>query len=158
MLLLKTRHSEDFDPLTSPLDRSRSPYAESYPDYPERCHQLASLVGCDSFLWCYPAERQIPFYEGVKLVEWVIEVNDERILGSVDDARWFQYVKGGDRLPRSVFSKSRPPSEERSVLVAYPLKREELVRKTVFGFISPTEAHVVSVEDFQAGTLESSQD
>jgi hypothetical protein len=78
--------------MSSPLDRSRSPYAESYPDYPERCHQLASLVGCDSFLWCYP------------------------------------------------------------------LRREELVRKTVFGFISPTEAHVVSVEDFQAGTLESSQD
>ncbi|MBL7153339.1 MAG: hypothetical protein ISS79_06455 [Phycisphaerae bacterium] len=150
MLLLKTRHSEDFDPLSSPLDRSRSPYAESYDDYPARCQNLAALVGYDSFLWCYPAERQIPFYEGVKLVEWVIEVSDERILGSVDDARWVQYVKGGDRLPRSVFSKSRPPSEERSILVAYPLKREELVSKTVFEFISPTEANVVSVDDFRA--------
>jgi len=146
----KTRHSEDFDPLSSPLDRNRSPFAECYDDYPAKCQDLAALVGCDSFLWCYPVECQIPHYEEVKPVEWLIEVSEKRILGSVDDARWCQYLRGGKRLPISVFSKSRPPCEGRSALVAFPLEREELVRKTVFEFISPTEASIVSVEDFRA--------
>lgn len=148
MPLLKTRQSEDFDPLRGPLDRSRSPYAESFDDYPAKCADIAALVGTDSFLWCYPEKRPFQFYEGVKPVEWVINVSDNRVLGFVDDERWFQYVKEGDYLPRSVFSASRPPVDEYSVLVNFPLRKEELVRKTVFEFISPTEAKIVSEEDF----------
>ena len=148
MPFLKTRHSADFDPSRGPLDRSRSPYAESFNDYPDKCTVLASLVGTDSFLWCYPMEYPFRFYECAKPVEWMINVSDNRVLGFVDDERWFQYVKDGDYLPRSVFSASGPPAKECSILVSFPLSKEELVRKTVFQFISPTKAKIVSKEDF----------
>lgn len=145
----KTRHSEDFDLLSDALDRRRSPYAESYSDYPTRCQHLASLVGSDTFIWCIPGRHKFRAYEHEKPVEWVINVSEERILGFVDEARWYQYLAGGDHLAGSVFSTSRPPSEEYSVLVAYPLRREELVRKIVFDIISIEEANVASVEDFR---------
>lgn len=146
MPFLKTRHSADFDPLCGPLDRSRSPYAESFDDYPDKCAVLASLVGTDPFLWCYPMKYRIRYYEGVKPVEWMIKVSGNRVLGFVDDERWLQYLKDGDYLPRSVFSAFRPPAKECSILVTFPLRKEELVRKIVFQIISPTEAKIVSEE------------
>lgn len=148
MPFLKTRHSVDFDPSCDPLDRSRSPYTESFNDYSDKCAVLASLVGADSFLWCYPVEHSFRSYESVKPVEWIINVSDKRVLGFVDDERWCQYLEDGNYLPQSVFSTSGSPAKECSILVSFPLNKEELISKTVFQFISSTKAKIVSKEDF----------
>ena len=148
MHLLLTRHSFDFDPVTCELDPAQSPYAECYDEYTKKRHELARLVGTDMFLWCIPAKHKFDFFENVKLVEWKIRVSDNRILGFVNDSRWFQYLEGKDDLPRSAFSASNPPQEKYSVLVEFPLKREELVSKTVFRFKSSREAEILSEENF----------
>lgn len=148
MHLLLTRHSLKFNPLGCELDSAQSPYADCYHDYPKKRHELARLVGTDMFLWCIPASCKFDFFEHVKLVEWKIRVSDERILGFVNDSRWFQYLEGKDDLPRSAFSASNPPTEKYSILVKFPLRRDELVSKTVFRFKSPTDAEILSEENF----------
>lgn len=149
MPLLKTRHSVEFNPLCGPLNRSRSPYAESYDEYPVKCENLAKLVGTNSFLWCIPKEIQFEYYEQAKPVEWEINVNNSRrILGFVNDCIWLQYLNKGGLLPINVFSSSQPPSSDYSVLVKFPLLKEERIRKTVFKVIEPTKAHIISQESF----------
>ena len=149
MLLLKTRHSKEFDPLCGPLNRSLSPYAESYDEYPVKCENLAKLVGTNAFLWCIPKEMPFEYYEQAKPVEWEINVIDnERRLGFINDCIWHQYLKKGGLLPINVFSSSQPPSSDYSVLVKFPILKEELICKKVFKVIEPTKAEVISKESF----------
>jgi len=93
-----------------------------------------------------PAAREFPRYEFVKPVEWKIEVHDNRILGFVDDKRWDEYLKGTGSLARGVFSHSCPPAHEHeySVLVKFPLRKEELRCKTVFRIATPDQATILS--------------
>jgi len=148
MHLLLTRHSLKFDPLDCELDPKQSPYADCYPDYAKKRSKLARLVGTESFLWCISANQKFHVYGSDKPVEWEIKVDDNRVLGFVNDNIWFRYLEGNDSLPRTVFCASKPPAEEYSVLVKFPLKQEELVCKRVFRFVNPDKAEIISEEKF----------
>ena len=84
----------------------------------------------------------------IKPVEWEIGVHRDRILGYVNDDRWDQFLKDGEYLPSGVFSACHPQTPNSSVLVAFPLRQEELVRKIVYDIENPHDAKVVSVEEF----------
>ena len=102
------------------------------------------------FLWCLPAARPFPRHEIAKPVEWVIKVRANRILGFVDDKKWDEYLKDKGPLDREVFAAVPPPAHEHeySVLVTFPLQKEELVCKTVFEFVTPDEAKIRGKEKF----------
>ena len=140
MTLLRTRHSLEFNPLSSPLDPDLSPYAESYEDYKTKRQDLGRLVGTNDFIWCIPASRDFRHYEIIKPAEWVIQVRDSRILGYICDQNWFDYLEGRRSDLEGVYFQDNPPEYEYSVLVDYPLQQDEIKAMRIFRFIDPDHA------------------
>lgn len=143
-MLLRTRHSIGFDIVTDVLDRNKSPYTENYEGYTAKCNALAVLIGQENYIWCVPEDRPFEFYESEKPVEWLIDVDCNRILGYVDEGEWLSFLNNDEsHLPGSVFSESQPASGIYSVIVPCPLKENEILKKTVFNYKAPKSAEVV---------------
>ena len=143
MTLLRTRHSLEFDPLSSPLKQDLFPYAESYDDYKDKRNDLGQLVGTTNFIWCIPESMTFKYYESIKPVEWIIQVSDSRIRGFAHDQNWFDYLEGRRSSLEGVYFPDRPPEGEYSVLVDYPLQKEEVKQMKIFRFIDPHHADVL---------------
>ena len=141
-----TRHAENFVLTNGQIDAARSPYAEQYPNYPQRAAALARVIGTDQFLWAVEAKRGFCFYEEIKPVEWEVIMSEERVLGYVDDEKWFAFVKGQYSTTPSCFSRNRLVGTSTSVLLPFPLRREELICRRVFKVNNPHCAIVVREE------------
>ena len=148
MTLLRTRHSLEFDLLSSPLEQDLFPYAESYDDYEDKRNDLGQLVGTINFIWCIPASRIFRKYEIIKPVEWVIQVSDSRIRGYVHDQNWFDYLEGKSSSLEGVYFPDSPPKDEYSVIVDYPLQKEEIKEMKIFRFIDPDHADILCEKHF----------
>jgi hypothetical protein len=134
---LKTRHSRDFSLCgeNGELDPSQSPYLVAYPEvYEAKRKVLSDYLHTSQFLWCINARRDFPAYEIQKPVEWIVEVEESRIIGCVNEERWLQFLENG-HLPLSFFaSKSGNiwSGASISLLVAYPLRPEEIIKWRLF--------------------------
>ena len=145
-----TRHSEGFLLTEGGVDPTLSPYAEGFPDYPNKVAALRRVVNVEQFLWAIEATRCFPHYEMSKPVEWEVSVSEERVIGYIDDELWFAFVEG--RLPElpSCFSKLPPACERFSVLLPFPLNPSEVLVKRVYCVKTPDKAFVVSEEAMTA--------
>lgn len=150
MISLRTRHCLLFDPTSSELDPNLSPYADSYTDYNSKRIELGRLIGTNDFIWCIPATRTFKFHEIIKPVEWEIRVSDNRILGYVDEQRWFDYLEGRISSLSGVYFRSSVPNSDYSVLVIYPLTQNEIVKMTIFRFITPEKAEILCERTFSS--------
>jgi len=137
---LKTRHSKDFSLCggTGPLDHSRSPYALTFSAdvYVDKCRVLSDYIDTDQFLWCIADSRDFPEYECQKPMEWIIKVNNNRIVGCVNESRWSRFLSGKEDLQVGCFASKFPRSwsgDPSSYLVAYPLQSAEIVEWRLYG-------------------------
>ena len=141
-----------------PLDPSKSPYTLAYTRevYTAKRKVLHEHVGTSQFLWCIPASRSFPYYESQKPVEWCIDMEPSRVLGYVKEDRWSEFLAGREMEPDEFFSPTpKWADHEVSVLAAYPVKRDELISRTVFDIRDTDEATVVQQEAFQDSLLAS---
>lgn len=148
MILLRTRHCLEFNPTSSPLDPDLCPYADSYDDYTIKRKALGQLVGTDDFIWCIPKERQFAKYEMIKPVEWIIQVNEDRVRGYVHDQNWFDYLEGRKASHEEVYFTDYPPEAEYSVLVDYPLREDDIIEMKIFQIIDPNHAGILCQRHF----------
>lgn len=149
-LILITRHSADFDPLGEQLYPGLSPYTESFHDYVQKRYELAQLVGTDQFIWCVDERCPLRHYESVKPIEWHIKVDVARILGFVSDHQWDAFLKGHADHADGVLSRVYPPGNGYSVLVRFPIRRDELVKRIRYHVHSPDKADIVEEEFFDS--------
>ena len=146
--LLRTRHATAFDLLGSHLlDPARSPYTDYFTTYVECRATLSTVLGTNQFLWCIDATREFPYYEAFKPIEWLIRVSPERILGFVREVPWYRFLRGVALDIDQIYSPNQP-GEASSILVPYPLRRDELVRRTHFEWVTLTKANIISDEAF----------
>ncbi|MEN6576692.1 MAG: hypothetical protein ABFD90_10140 [Phycisphaerales bacterium] len=132
MMRLKTRHSRDFSLCgeCAELDPSQCPYVLAYPDvYEAKRKVLSDYLQTSQFLWCIDARRDFLAYESQKPMEWIIEVEESRIVGCVNEDRWLQFLENG-HVPLVSFA-SRSGNIWRgapiALLAAYPLRPEEII-------------------------------
>jgi hypothetical protein len=144
-----TRHPEGFSLTSGHLDQHCSPYAASYPSYPEKIAALAQVIGTDQFLWVIDIARGFPHYEMCKLAEWEVEVPEARILGYIDEDQWFAFVQSDSRVLPPCFSADRLEIGQVSVLLPFPLHCHEIVLRRVYRWISPDKADILSEVKFQ---------
>ena len=130
-------------------DLTRCGYEEFHPGYTARRERLAEVVTTSEFLWCVPAERGLPYYEQDKLVEWTLRMTTDRILGFVHVERWSEFFDGKDIPLADIYYSPDPPADgEADVLVSYPFRDGEVIRRVQYRFIDPKHADVVADDIF----------
>jgi hypothetical protein len=122
-----TRHSEGFSLTNGRIECGLSPYVESFPNYAQKSASLAGIVGTSQFLWAVEASKGFKHVESDKPVEWLVRVPDDGIIGYIDNAKWMEVLAERSADVNCCFSKSRPASGSFSVLLRYPLRREEVI-------------------------------
>jgi hypothetical protein len=151
-----TRHADGFILTAGKIEPGRCTYAEfAYPGYVQKRAALSETVGVDQFLWAIEATRKFPHYEMTKPVEWLVRLDEKRLLGYVDDNRWFRFLQGQLPYVYGCFRRDRPTNGDFSVLLPFPLRPCEVVRRRVYKFLSPDRAllvedKMVSQTDFGA--------
>lgn len=114
-----TRHSEDFDICTNAVDPSKSPYARE-PDYAAKVTALYQQLGVASAIWTTREADRPKYFEKCKPVEYVLEVDEGRVIGYVDELIWREYLCG-ERHDFTAFSKTPMKYETTSILLSTPL-------------------------------------
>jgi hypothetical protein len=143
MILLRTRHSLHFNPLSSKIEPDKSPYASMYTDYKSKRMEIGKLIGTNDFIWCIPLARSFKHYEKIKPVEWEIQVSNNRILGYVNDEEWVNYLEERSTSVSKIYYHSPPPASNYSVLVSYPLIQNEIVKTTIFRIITSDKVEII---------------
>ncbi|MHC4327506.1 MAG: hypothetical protein ACYSWW_05225 [Planctomycetota bacterium] len=137
-----TRHSLEFNPVLSPLAPNLCPYADRF-NYVNKRKELGRLVGTNEFIFCIPLSCPFKFYESFKPVEWVIQIPDSRIRGYVHEQNWFDYLDGKKSNLEGVYFEDNPHGIEYSVLVDYPLQKDEIMVMRIFRFIDSQHAEIL---------------
>jgi hypothetical protein len=148
MATFLTRHSEDFILTEGRIDPSRSPYTESFDAYTARVATLARIVGAGQFLWAVEAITGFRVYEMCKPVEWEIVISPNRIIGYIDDEKWFAILNGESTDLSLCFSASRPQIRQFSVLLPFPLRVGEITCRRTFHVENPHKACLLHEESF----------
>ena len=119
-----TRHPEDFDIFTEHVDSGRSSYVTTFSSYTGKIAAFYRELGVTSAIWAIPEHHGFQLVEYDKPVEYVLEVNDDRIIAYVDDASWTAYLSG----QHDTFRYSTTPEhyELTSLLIRPPLRRSEV--------------------------------
>ncbi len=133
---------------------SKSPFAESYPDYPDKIHTLAKQIGTTQFLWAVEQARDFKHHEIAKPVEWVVGLSAKRILGYVDVEKWFAFLEGRDVTLSMCFSKTLPKRGDTNVILPFPLFRKEVLIKRVRDVRTPDDASILSEQVCTTMTLQ----
>lgn len=135
---LLTRHPDTFDILADRIDPARSIYAKYVRNYPEKVRQLCKDLEVRAAIWTVPEEKRFPICEPGKDIEYLIDVELNRVVAWVDESSWWDYVLG--RATRFQYS-SRPQNYKHvSVLVAAPLREEEILE---WRRLCPGAGHIV---------------
>jgi hypothetical protein len=124
-VLLTTRHSDDFDILTTFREPAESPYSH-YETYVPRVTAFYAELGVKSALWTVFAEDAPLYVETDKTIEYLIDVAESRIIAYVDEIVWSPYVTGETDGPFCSFSRTPVRYAETSILVALPLQSYEV--------------------------------
>ncbi len=119
-----TRHCEGFDICAQTVDSSKSPYARAQPDYVAKVTAFYQQLGVDSAIWTTPEAEPLKYLETCKPVEYVLEVDERRVIAYVDESTWSDYLYGkrGD----FTFSKTPVQYEVTSILVSPPVTPAEV--------------------------------
>jgi hypothetical protein len=134
-LRVTTRHSEDFDIFSATIDPSKSPYSNlnGISNYCEKVKSLYAQLRVQSAIWTTPESDPPESFEPAKPLEYLLEINEDRVLAWIDEFTWTEYLRG----ERACFSISKTPKQYRmtSILVSSPIKRDEVkeVRKYAEG-------------------------
>ena len=118
-----TRHDKDFDIYTHPVDPAKSPYAR-YPGYTEKFAELYEQLGVTSALWAFPAQPAPKSVERCKQYEYVLDLDESRVIAYVNESTWSPYIFG----EREDFEYSTAPREYEvmSLIIPTPIKQKEL--------------------------------
>jgi hypothetical protein len=81
---LITRHSEDFDIYSNIVDPAKSPYAHNR-SYVPKIQAFYARLKIESAIWTMPENYRPPALESEKTVEYLLEVDDGRIVACVDE-------------------------------------------------------------------------
>jgi hypothetical protein len=127
------------------IDPAKSPYANFFGyDYVRKIAAFYDELGIKSAIWTTPVTQAPPeFFEADKPVEYLLEINEDRVIAYVNELTWSPYLHG----MRSHFEYSRTPIQYQmtSVLVATPIRKQEIkefrrYRRTMTGHCELVEA------------------
>jgi len=113
---LITRHSEDFDIYSKP-DLAKSPYARE--GYVPKIQAFYATLKVESVIWTFPENFRPQYLESEKTIEYLLEVDDARIVAYVDDIAWSSYLYG--QQANFDYSLTRKDFECTSILIRAPL-------------------------------------
>lgn len=119
-----TRHDEAFEIHTVDIAPEMSPYATTFRDYAARIREFYATLGIRSAIWTTPAMVRPKYLEAAKPVEYLLEINDDRVAAYVDEATWTDYLSGKRRS--FDYSTTSTHFEITSILVETPIKQTEV--------------------------------
>jgi hypothetical protein len=122
-----TRHGQDFDIHAAVIDPAKSPYARSFHEdvYQWKVRAFYAELGVSSAMWTTPDSQAFPkAFEPHKPIEYLLEVEEERVIAYVDEMTWSPYLHG--MRPRFEYSRTPKWYENTSVLVATPIRTAEV--------------------------------
>lgn len=119
-----TRHSEDFDIHTETIDPALSPYVRTVRNYVAKISAFYSRLGICSAMWTTPAADRPMYLETCKPVEYVLELDEDRIVAYVNEKTWSAYLYD----KRKTFDYSTTPKHYKmtSILVAIPIRKADV--------------------------------
>lgn len=125
LMRVLTRHSQDFDIHTVTVDLGKSPYADipGY-DYVLKVTEFYRKLGIRSAIWGTPESEPLLCLETGKEFEYVLEVDESRVVAYVDEPIWSAYLAGS----RDTFEYSTKPRDyqDTSVIIPTPIKKDEV--------------------------------
>ncbi len=120
-----TRHCKDFDIYTHPVDPAKSPYATN-PGYPEKVAAFYKQLGVTSALWAFPAHQTPKSVPLCKPYEYVLQLDESRVIAYVNESTWWSYVIGEcEDFERSI---TPVQYEDTSLIIPSPIHQNELHR------------------------------
>lgn len=124
MLRVITRHSEEFNIYTEAPDPAKSPYAANVKDYAAKVTVFYEQLGISSAIWTMPEAQPPKYVELHKPVEYLLEIDEDRVIAYVDEQGWSEFLYG----QQANFDFSRTPRTfpMTTILVAPPIKPEEV--------------------------------
>ena len=137
---VSTWQSSEFDIFTKNVDLNRSPYAY-LKDYAKKVTAFYARLGIRSAIWCYADAMPQTTLTVCKPIEYLLEVADNRVVAYVDDGSWSEYING--RQSDFSFATTTMPSASSSLIVATPLKREEVKVKRRYRIRSPSSFELI---------------
>ena len=118
-----TRHPEDFDIHTVTVDPAKSSYAH-LANYTLKLTAFYRQLGIRSAIWATPESEPFAYLETGKNFEYVLEVDESRVVAYVDEATWSAYLYGN----KGTFDYSTTPQDYQntSVIIPTPIKKDEV--------------------------------
>lgn len=143
---LSTWHSAEFDIFGENVDLDKSPYAY-IKGYVEKVTVFYAQLGIRSAIWCYPGTELQTTLTVCKPIEFLLEVNEDRVAAYVEDSSWSEYING--RQSDFAFSTTPMPYASTSILVAAPLKREEVRMKRRYRIRNPSSFELIEEQKLE---------
>ncbi|MBP7937534.1 MAG: hypothetical protein KA354_23075 [Phycisphaerae bacterium] len=109
---LWTWQSPDFSLLDGHVEPTKSPYADTVSTAPDAYRKLARCLSTDQIIWCHTLPGQHIRIPGFSMVEWVLDVPPEEIMGFTDSLVWNRILGIKCGLPRSWHFKWRQAARE----------------------------------------------
>ncbi len=124
---VSTWHSEEFDIYTEFVDPSRSPYAECGKDYAAKVTALYERLRVRSAIWAFPEAETRNGFDLSKPIEYLLAVNEDRVVAYVDDSGWDKYLHG-EQADFEFSTTLMKFAGGTTILIATPVKQEEVIR------------------------------
>ena len=131
LIRVATRHSEDFDIHTEEVDPSRSSYNKPpIKDYVPKVRAFFDELGIQSAIWAWYETETPKQVETKKPVEYVLEVEEERIIAYVNESTWSPFVFG----KRDSFEYSTEPTKYKmtSLIIPTPITKDEAKKRRLY--------------------------
>lgn len=144
-----TRHDEDFDILSDYVDPGRSSYSH-FPNYARKVAALYEELGIESALWAFPENQPPEFVERGKEYEYVLAIDESRVVAYVNESTWSPYIRG----EREDFEFCREPQryEELSLIIPTPIRPDEVVYYRIYRNTNgPDSFEIVEEGPFRGG-------
>jgi hypothetical protein len=121
---ITTRHGEDFDICAETVEPGKSPYARNVRDYTAKVMAFHAQLGVRSAMWTTPEAERPKYLERCKPVEYLLEVDEGRVVAYVDELSWSDYLYG--RREDFDFSKTPRQYAMTSILISTPIEKAEV--------------------------------
>jgi hypothetical protein len=126
-----TRHGEGFDLHIDSPEPAKSPYAAFFGEqYVQKVLAFYKELGVTSAMWTTPATQPPEWFEPFKPLEYLLEINEDRVIAYVDELTWSGYLHG--KCNSFLFSRRPIEYEIASVLVRTPIRKEEVKEVRLF--------------------------
>ncbi len=126
LLRLITRHDERFDILTRDIDLTKSPYCKICDRYEEKARAFYDRLGIASAIWAWRENEPPKNFEYIKPIEYLLEMDSQRIVAYVDAWSWEEYLVSG-RLEKLRYATTPTSYQSTSILIAAPINKDEVL-------------------------------